>query len=540
MASTVQPREYTLTKEEGKGYGFFLRVEQGEQGHLVRSIEKGSSADKAGLKDGDRVLKVNKVFVDDKEHPEVVELIKANGNSVTLSILDKDSYIKAKKDGVDLSDSKPPTKEVNQQPTNNSSTTVNESSTPKPRLCYLVKDNGSFGFSLKCIKGAPGVFLDSLTPGGAAVKAGVQTGDRIIEVNGNNVLNDSYDQVVKLVRESGDSVMFLVADDATDNHFKQNNNKITADQATTRLLPNLPRIVDLTKGSDGYGFYLRQEKNRKGHFIMEIDPLSPAEKANLKDFDRVVAVNGQSVEHMQHEQVVEAIRKGGDKTTLLISDKTVDDLFSKAGLSPFVYLKESKAPPPAKTETPKPVEVPTAKPAPSPAQPVVTPAPQPVVTPAPQPVVTPALQPAVSTPDPKYKPKLCTVEKGEKGYGFNLNAIKDIPGQYIKQVVTGGPADKVGIKEDDVLVEVNGVNVQKESYDDVVMRIKNAGKSVTLLVISKDGNEYYKSQKIQITASMADPLTENKNTPNANQQTPPSKARSVPEPIELVSKQTFF
>lgn len=70
-----------------------------------------------------------------------------------------------------------------------------------------------------------------------------------------------------------------------------------------------------------------------GHYIVEIDPQGPADKAKLKEFDRVVAVNGQSVEQMQHEQVVETIRKGGDKTTLLISDKTVDDLYSKVRVS---------------------------------------------------------------------------------------------------------------------------------------------------------------------------------------------------------------
>ncbi|XP_040194992.1 Na(+)/H(+) exchange regulatory cofactor NHE-RF3 [Rana temporaria] len=522
MASTVQPRECTVNKAEGKGYGFFLRVEQDDQGHLVRSIEKGSAADKAGLKDGDRVMKVNGVFVDDKDHPEVVELIKASGNSVSLSVLDKASYKKSKENTVDPFDGKPPSYEsVSSKPSESSTPKPSESSTPKPsesstlkpRLCYLVKDKGSFGFSLKCIKGTTGVFLDNLAPSGPAVKAGVQTGDRIIEVNGKNVISDTYDQVVKLVKESGDSVMYLVVDEATYNHFQQNKNRVTADQATTSLLPHLPRIVELTKATDGYGFYLRQEKHRKGHYIVEIDPQGPADKAKLKEFDRVVAVNGQSVEQMQHEQVVETIRKGGDKTTLLISDKTVDDLYAKAGLSPFVYLKEIKTPSPAKTETSKPVEKP-----------------KPVETPLTKPA--PAPQPAASTPtpDPKQKPRLCSVQKGDKGFGFNLNAIKDVPGQYIKQVLPGGPGDKAGIKEDDVLVEVNGVNVEKESYDDVIMRIKNAGRSVTLLVVSKEGSEYYKSQKIQITASLADPLPENKNTPDDKKKpTPDNNTKPTPD-----------
>ncbi|KAM9320397.1 Na(+)/H(+) exchange regulatory cofactor NHE-RF3 [Gastrophryne carolinensis] len=554
MVSTAQPRECTLTKQEGKGYGFFLRVEKDIIGHLVRAIEKDSPAEKAGFQDGDRLLKVNGLFVDDKEHPEVVDLIKASGSTVTLSVLDEVSYLNAKKNGTDLSgkilsesnkstatkpsestapkpsessspkpsesSSPKPSESSSPKPSESSSPKPSESSSPKPRLCYLVKDKGSFGFSLKCVKGASGVFLESLAEGGVAFKAGIQAEDRLIEVNGKNVESLPYDQIVALVRESGEAVMFLVVDKATDDHFKQQKKKITADQATTRLLPNPPRIVQLTKGSDGYGFYLRQEKNRKGHFIVEIDPQSPADKAKLKDFDRVVAVNGESVEQMQHEQVVEVIRKGGNSTTLLVSDKTTDDLYAKAGLSPFVYLKESQAPAPVNTEA---AEPPTTKPAPPPAQPA---APTPVTPP-------PQYSAATLFPAPEHKPRLCRVQKGDKGFGFNLNAIKDVPGQYFKQIVKGGPADLAGIKEDDVLVEVSGINVEKESYEDTVMRIKQAGGTVTLLVVSKEGSEYYKSQKIQITASMAEPLPESNSTANANQNPPPSKARSAPEPIEM-------
>ncbi|XP_063812779.1 Na(+)/H(+) exchange regulatory cofactor NHE-RF3 [Pseudophryne corroboree] len=511
MSSNVTPRELTVTKQDGKGYGFFLRVEKDEVGHLVRSVENGSVADKAGLKDGDRVLKVNGVFVDDKEHPEVVNLIVSSGNTVSLSILDEASYLNAKKNGSDLSGNKtaPPA----------------EAAAAIPTLCYLVKDKGSFGFSLKTLKGTSGVYLNT-TPGGPAAKSGIQQGDRIIEVNGKNIEGNSYDQVVTQIKESGDSVMFLVVDKATDNSFQQKKTKITADQASVRLLPNPPRTVEMTKNPDGYGFYLRQEKVRKGHFIVDIDPKSPAEKANLKDYDRIVAINGECAEQMQHEQVVEAIRKGGNKTTLLVADKATDELYAKAGLSPFIYLKQSEVPTPVK-EAPKPTETPATQPAPVPA-----PA---AAAPAAAPAASPAASAPTSSPDPNHKPRLCRVKKGSAGFGFNLNAIKEVPGQYLKQVGKGGPADVAGIKEDDILVEVNGVNVMEEAYDDVVMRIKQAGAEITLLVVSPDAHEHFKAQNIQITASMADPLPKAESTPSADLTPPPSKAKPAPEPIVPVS-----
>lgn len=60
-----------MTKKPKKSYGFFLRVEKDTAGHLIRNVEKNSPAEKAGLKDGDRVLRVNGVFVDKEEHTKV-------------------------------------------------------------------------------------------------------------------------------------------------------------------------------------------------------------------------------------------------------------------------------------------------------------------------------------------------------------------------------------------------------------------------------------------------------------------------------------
>lgn len=68
MASAFHPRECKLSKQEGQSYGFFLRIEKDTAGHLVRVVEKGSPAERAGLQDGDRVLRINGVFVDKQEH----------------------------------------------------------------------------------------------------------------------------------------------------------------------------------------------------------------------------------------------------------------------------------------------------------------------------------------------------------------------------------------------------------------------------------------------------------------------------------------
>lgn len=71
MTSAVQPRECKVTKKAEQSYGFYLRIERDTPGHIVRNVERDSPAERAGLRDGDRVLRVNGVFVDKEDHAQV-------------------------------------------------------------------------------------------------------------------------------------------------------------------------------------------------------------------------------------------------------------------------------------------------------------------------------------------------------------------------------------------------------------------------------------------------------------------------------------
>ena len=66
-----RPKVISLTKRPGQTFGFYLRVEHGEDGHLIRCLEMGGPAELAGIKDGDRILRVNGAFVDGLSHSEV-------------------------------------------------------------------------------------------------------------------------------------------------------------------------------------------------------------------------------------------------------------------------------------------------------------------------------------------------------------------------------------------------------------------------------------------------------------------------------------
>ena len=66
------------------------------------------------------------------------------------------------------------------------------------QCCVIIqKDQHGFGFT---VSGDRIVLVQSVRPGGAAMRAGVKEGDRIIKVNGTMVTNSSHLEVVKLIR----------------------------------------------------------------------------------------------------------------------------------------------------------------------------------------------------------------------------------------------------------------------------------------------------------------------------------------------------
>ncbi|NWX86452.1 NHRF3 protein, partial [Nothoprocta ornata] len=466
MTSLLQPRECKVTKKPEKSYGFYLRIEKDTAGHLIRNVEKDSPAEKAGLKDGDRVLRVNGVFVDKEEHAQVVEIIKKSGNSVVFFVLDEASYQKARKEGVNLEElgQKVSTELQQEQQSPPLKANGDVASAPQPRLCYLVKESSGYGFSLKTTEGQKGLYIVEISSQGAAAKAGVKNNDRLIEINGKNVENNKHEEVVEKVKKSGNHVMFLLTDEETDQYYKSQKMVLSKESASLKLLPLKPRLIELQKGTNGYGFYLRMEQNTGDHVIKDVDSGGPAAKAGLKDNDILVAVNGERVEALDHGQVVEKIKQSQEKITLLVVDKETDTMYKLAQISPSSYYHKVQDPSPAKTE--EKVEL--------------------------------------HTEQKVDKPRTCTMVKGPNGFGFSLNLIKNKPGLFISEVQNNGPADRAGLKDNDFLVEVNGVNVMDEPYEKVVKRVQDSADEVTLLVCSKDAYEHFQHQKSHVTAATAD------------------------------------
>lgn len=110
--------------------------------------------------------------------------------------------------------------------------------------------------------------MTEVIPGGVAHKAGVKVNDRLLELNGENVEDLSHEEAVDRMRLAGSSVMFLLADNEAYEYYKNKRIKIGASLATVEYLPHKPRLITITKGSDGYGFLLCEESKLAGKAVV--------------------------------------------------------------------------------------------------------------------------------------------------------------------------------------------------------------------------------------------------------------------------------
>uniref|UniRef100_A0A8B9TJI9 PDZ domain containing 1 n=1 Tax=Anas platyrhynchos TaxID=8839 RepID=A0A8B9TJI9_ANAPL len=485
MTSVLHPRECKVTRKKQKSYGFSLRIEKDTAGHLIRNVEKNSPAEKAGLKDGDRVLRVNGMFVDKEEHTQVVEIVKNSGKSVVLLVLDEASYKKAEKEGVNLEDlgqkvSKGQQQQQKKQQQQATPPMANGAITPAPTTpALLLRENG-YGFYLR---------LEQNTGGK------------------NQVNTQAMSFAIQLIPVQGLQTSFSLSGFLS-THLKEILNRPVANKTTLGKLLQ-PSVNTYSFTFIFFSFLILD------HVIKDVDSKSPAAKAGLKDNDILVAVNGERVDALDHESVVGKIKQSETKPTLLVVDKETDamyklvrkfsilnfplSLFFQAQISPYSYYNRGKDPTPAKTE--EKVEL-------------------------------------HSEQKVNHKPRICKMVKGPNGFGFSLNMAKNKPGLFINEVQSHGPADTAGVENNDFLVEVNGENVMNESYDKVVARIQSSGDKLTVLVCSKDAYKYFQDQNIPITASMADPIHDT-SEPAAYAETIPAESeRTSPEPRERVSNTT--
>ncbi|AWP06061.1 putative Na(+)/H(+) exchange regulatory cofactor NHE-RF2 [Scophthalmus maximus] len=104
-------------------------------------------------------------------------------------------------------------------------------SEPRPRLCFLTQGARGYGFHLHGERNRGGQFIRKVEPGSSADLAGLRPGDRVVEVNGENVEKENHHQVVNRIREVDHRTRLLVVDRDTDDYLHSHGLACTEDLA---------------------------------------------------------------------------------------------------------------------------------------------------------------------------------------------------------------------------------------------------------------------------------------------------------------------
>uniref|UniRef100_UPI00398EFDE9 Na(+)/H(+) exchange regulatory cofactor NHE-RF2 n=1 Tax=Pristiophorus japonicus TaxID=55135 RepID=UPI00398EFDE9 len=245
----------------------------------------------------------------------------------------------------------------------------------KPRLCHMIKGESGYGFHLHGEKGKTGQYIRKVELGSPAEASGLCAGDRVVEVNGDNVEKETHHQVVQRIKALENETRLLVVDKETDEYL--HNQHLTGKEDYGQSLPPdktkengevwkqqvvlssgeptrlsnrsidsnkkelngqtkelCPRLCCMKRSPNGYGFNLHSEKAKPGQYIRSVDPDSCAAKAGLHAQDRVVEVNGVNIEGKKHSEVVAYIKASEEEARLLVVDPETDQYFKKLGIIP--------------------------------------------------------------------------------------------------------------------------------------------------------------------------------------------------------------
>ncbi|NXG06121.1 PAR3L protein, partial [Sakesphorus luctuosus] len=187
----------------------------------------------------------------------------------------------------------------------------------------LKKGPEGLGFTVvtrdSSVHGPGPIFVKNILPKGAAVKDGrLQSGDRILEVNGRDITGRTQEELVAMLRSTkqGETVCLIVArqeEAFLPRELKgEPNCSIFSPETTEQLTFEIP-LND--SGSAGLGVSLKGNKSREtgddlGIFIKSVIHGGAAFKdGRLRVNDQLVAVNGESLLGKSNHEAMETLRR---------------------------------------------------------------------------------------------------------------------------------------------------------------------------------------------------------------------------------------
>ncbi|XP_012576942.1 PREDICTED: multiple PDZ domain protein isoform X2 [Condylura cristata] len=341
-----------LQKKPGKGLGLSIVGKRNDTGVFVSDIVKGGIADADGrLMQGDQILMVNGEDVRNATQETVAALLKCSLGTVTLEV----GRIKA---AAFHSERRP--SQVSQMsegslssftfPLCGSSTSDSlESSSKKNALASEIQGlrtveikkgpTDSLGISIAGGVGSPlgdvPIFIAMMHANGVAAQTQkLRVGDRIVTICGTSTEGMTHTQAVNLLKSAPGSIeMQVVAGGdvsvVTGHQQEPASSGLSFTGLTSSSIfqddlgPPQCKSITLDRGPDGLGFSIvGGYGSPHGDLPIYVKTVfakgAASEDGRLKRGDQIIAVNGQSLEGVTHEEAVAILKRTKGTVTLMV------------------------------------------------------------------------------------------------------------------------------------------------------------------------------------------------------------------------------
>ncbi|XP_048786928.1 multiple PDZ domain protein isoform X2 [Lagopus muta] len=342
-----------LQKKPGKGLGLSIVGKRNDTGVFVSDIVKGGIADTDGrLMQGDQILTVNGEDVRNANQEAVAALLKCSLGTVRLEV----GRIKAGPFHSERRTSQSSQVSEGSGSLSSFSIPASTSSTPEVFESGLKKNTASeiqglrtveikkgpadsLGVSIAGGVGSPlgdiPIFIAMMHPNGVAAQTQkLRVGDRIVSICGTSTEGMTHSQAVGMLKHaSGTIELQVVAGGDVSVVTAQQQDPPTSSLSLAGLTatsifqddlgPPQYKTITLERGPDGLGFSIvGGYGSPHGDLPIYVKTVfakgAAAEDGRLKRGDQIIAVNGQSLEGVTHEEAVAILKRTKGTVTLTV------------------------------------------------------------------------------------------------------------------------------------------------------------------------------------------------------------------------------
>ncbi|NXE26874.1 MPDZ protein, partial [Ardeotis kori] len=334
-----------LQKKPGKGLGLSIVGKRNDTGVFVSDIVKGGIADTDGrLVQGDQILTVNGEDVRNANQEAVAALLKCSLGTVRLEV----GRIKAGPFHSERRTSQSSQVSEGSGSLSSFSFPVSGSGAPEVFESGLKKNTTAseiqglrtveikkVSYNMKCPLGDVPIFIAMMHPNGLAAQTQkLRVGDRIVSICGTSTEGMTHSQAVSLLKSaSGTIELQVVAGGEVSVVTGQQQDPPMSSLSFAGLTstsifqddlgPPQYKTITLDRGPDGLGFSIvGGYGSPHGDLPIYVKTVfakgAAAEDGRLKRGDQIIAVNGQTLEGVTHEEAVAILKRTKGTVTLTV------------------------------------------------------------------------------------------------------------------------------------------------------------------------------------------------------------------------------